>query len=73
MARYEPARVGEGRREQIDPSVIVPILNEASTKASGEALAKDDDGLLRVPRTTISVVNYEGEWIVPSAEPRISR
>jgi undecaprenyl-phosphate 4-deoxy-4-formamido-L-arabinose transferase len=31
MALYEPARVGEGSRERIDLSVIVPILNEAST------------------------------------------
>jgi hypothetical protein len=49
MALYEPARVGEGSRERIDRSVIVPILNEASTKGSGEALARDDDGLLRRP------------------------
>jgi undecaprenyl-phosphate 4-deoxy-4-formamido-L-arabinose transferase len=31
MAVHEPARVGEGSRERIDLSVIVPILNEAST------------------------------------------
>jgi undecaprenyl-phosphate 4-deoxy-4-formamido-L-arabinose transferase len=31
MALHEPARVGEGRRERIDLSVIVPILNEAPT------------------------------------------
>jgi undecaprenyl-phosphate 4-deoxy-4-formamido-L-arabinose transferase len=31
MALYEPARIGEGSRERIDLSVIVPILNEAST------------------------------------------
>jgi hypothetical protein len=49
MALYEPARVGEGSRERIDRSVIVPILNEASTKGSVEALARDDNGLLRRP------------------------
>jgi undecaprenyl-phosphate 4-deoxy-4-formamido-L-arabinose transferase len=31
MAVHEPARVGEGSRERIDLSVIVPILNEAAT------------------------------------------
>lgn len=31
MALHEPARVGEGSRERIDLSVIVPILNEAPT------------------------------------------
>jgi undecaprenyl-phosphate 4-deoxy-4-formamido-L-arabinose transferase len=31
MALHEPARVGEGSRERIDLSVIVPILNEAAT------------------------------------------
>jgi undecaprenyl-phosphate 4-deoxy-4-formamido-L-arabinose transferase len=31
MAVHEPARVGEGRRERLDLSVIVPILNEAPT------------------------------------------
>ena len=36
MAIHEPTRVGEGGRERIDLSVIVPILNEAPTL---EALA----------------------------------
>ncbi len=31
MALHEPTRVGEGSRERIDLSVIVPILNEAPT------------------------------------------
>jgi undecaprenyl-phosphate 4-deoxy-4-formamido-L-arabinose transferase len=31
MALHKPARVGEGSRERIDLSVIVPILNEAAT------------------------------------------
>jgi undecaprenyl-phosphate 4-deoxy-4-formamido-L-arabinose transferase len=31
MALHEPARVGEGSRERIDLSIIVPILNEAPT------------------------------------------
>jgi len=31
MALHEPARVGEGSRERLDLSVIVPILNEAPT------------------------------------------
>ncbi len=31
MALHEPARVGEGSRERIDLSVIVPILNEVAT------------------------------------------
>lgn len=31
MAVREPAEVGEGRREPVDLSVIVPLLNEAST------------------------------------------
>jgi undecaprenyl-phosphate 4-deoxy-4-formamido-L-arabinose transferase len=31
MALHEPARIGEGSRERIDLSVIVPILNEAPT------------------------------------------
>src|SRR5919109_1133169 len=31
MALHEPARVGEGSRERIDLSVIVPVLNEAPT------------------------------------------
>jgi undecaprenyl-phosphate 4-deoxy-4-formamido-L-arabinose transferase len=33
MALHEPARVGEGSQERLDLSVIVPILNEASTLA----------------------------------------
>jgi undecaprenyl-phosphate 4-deoxy-4-formamido-L-arabinose transferase len=33
MALHEPARVGEGRQERIDLSVVVPILNEAPTLA----------------------------------------
>jgi undecaprenyl-phosphate 4-deoxy-4-formamido-L-arabinose transferase len=36
MAIHEPTRVGEGGRERVDLSVIVPILNEAPTL---EALA----------------------------------
>jgi undecaprenyl-phosphate 4-deoxy-4-formamido-L-arabinose transferase len=31
MALHEPTRVGEGSRERIDLTVIVPILNEAAT------------------------------------------
>jgi undecaprenyl-phosphate 4-deoxy-4-formamido-L-arabinose transferase len=31
MALHEPVRVGEGSRERIDLSVIVPLLNEAPT------------------------------------------
>jgi undecaprenyl-phosphate 4-deoxy-4-formamido-L-arabinose transferase len=31
MALHEPTRVGEGRRERIDLSVVVPVLNEAPT------------------------------------------
>jgi undecaprenyl-phosphate 4-deoxy-4-formamido-L-arabinose transferase len=31
MALHEPARLGEGSRERIDLSIIVPILNEAPT------------------------------------------
>jgi undecaprenyl-phosphate 4-deoxy-4-formamido-L-arabinose transferase len=33
MALHEPARVGEGGRDRLDLSVIVPILNEAPTLA----------------------------------------
>ena len=41
MAVREPSRVGEGRREAVDLSVIVPVLNEASTleELAGRLLA----------------------------------
>jgi len=41
MAVREPSRVGEGRREPVDLSVIVPVLNEASTleELAGRLLA----------------------------------
>jgi hypothetical protein len=78
MALYEAARVGEGRRQRRSSgprrgpaTVDQPVLS--LSKDSGEALARDDDGLLRVALTTISVVIYEGELIVPSAEPCLSR
>ena len=40
---------------------------------SDAALARDDDGLPHAPPTLNSAAVYEGELLVPSAEPRTSR